>query len=89
MEPAERSLFEAASALSTRLDETDAVRAYGDGLRSIAAFAEILDRFFVEVLVMDEDANVRANRLALLQQIQRTLSRAAGFTEMVVERPDR
>ncbi len=44
-------------------------------LRRIADLAPVLDRFFVEVLVMDEDPNVRRNRLALLQAIHRSVSR--------------
>jgi glycyl-tRNA synthetase beta subunit len=46
----------------------------------------VLDRFFVAVLVMDENIDLRNNRIAMLQSIQRTLSRTAELTAMVVER---
>jgi glycyl-tRNA synthetase beta subunit len=35
---------------------------------------------------MDENVDLRNNRIAMLQSIQRTLSRTAGLTAMVVER---
>jgi glycyl-tRNA synthetase beta subunit len=37
---------------------------------------------------MAEDPAVRRNRLALLQSIQRTVSRVARLTEMVVEKAE-
>ena len=46
----------------------------------------MLDRFFVEVLVMDENLDLRNNRIALLQVIQRIVSRTARLTEMVVDK---
>ena len=88
-EPAEIALAEAASRLESTLDQTEANKAHKQGLGSIAEFAPVLDRFFVDVMVMDEDPEVRANRLALLQWIEGILSRAADLTEMVVERSDR
>ncbi|HZF14032.1 MAG TPA: hypothetical protein VFE33_35000, partial [Thermoanaerobaculia bacterium] len=47
-----------------------------------------LDRFFVEVLVMDKDPAIKTNRIALLQAIGRTVSRTARLTEMVVDRTE-
>jgi len=44
---------------------------YDARLRSLAGLRRPVDRFFDDVLVMAEDAKVRANRLALLH---RTLS---------------
>jgi glycyl-tRNA synthetase beta subunit len=48
----------------------------------------VLDKFFVDVLVMDPDPNVRTNRIALLQAIHRTISRTAKLTEMVVDKAE-
>jgi len=48
----------------------------------------VLDRFFVEVLVMAEDENVRRNRIALLQAIGRTASRTAKLSEVVVDKAE-
>ncbi len=57
-------------------------------LRRIAGLAPVLDRFFVEVLVMAEDEKVRKNRIALLQAIGRTVSRTARLTEVVVDKAE-
>src|SRR5215218_260347 len=48
----------------------------------------VLDRFFVEVLVMAEDPNVRRNRIALLQAIGRAVSRTARLIEVVVDKAE-
>jgi len=86
VEPAEVALFAASQQLEDELAETESRGDYVDGLGKIADFAGVLDRFFIEVLVMDEDPKRRANRLALLQSIQRTLSRTASLAEMVVDK---
>jgi glycyl-tRNA synthetase beta chain len=85
-EPAERALHEAHARLAAEIETATAGRDHAAALRAIGALAEPLERFFVEVMVMAEDPAVRRNRLALLQSIQRTLSRVARLTEMVVEK---
>ena len=87
-DPAEGALHEAHARLSAEIESATASRDYAAALRAIGALAEPLERFFVEVMVMAEDAAVRRNRLALLQSIQRTLSRVARLTEMVVEKAE-
>ena len=88
-EPAERELANASRDLKAEVQGAQEKRAYGEGLQSIASFAPVLERFFTEVLVMDENRELRQNRIALLQGIQRTLSRIARLTEMVVDRSDK
>ncbi len=85
-EPAEKALHAGLESLRREVEEAVAAREYERCLREVEKLAEVLDRFFVEVLVMAEDAAVRQNRLALLQEIHRVLSRAARLTEMVVEK---
>lgn len=85
-EPAEQALHEAHARLAGEVDLAVAQRDYGRALAAIGSLADTLERFFVEVMVMAEDAAVRRNRLALLQGIGATLSRVAGLTEMVVEK---
>ena len=87
-EPAEQDLAAAAAELASTVDAAQEERSYEACLRQVATFADVLDRFFVEILVMDEDRGVRENRLALLQTIHHELARAAGLTEMVVERSE-
>jgi len=87
-EPAEAKLFGAFQGLKDEIERAEAAADYTTCLRKVAGFAEVLDRFFVEVLVMDENRELRNNRIGLLQSIQRVLLRAAGLTEMVVDRAE-
>jgi glycyl-tRNA synthetase beta chain len=47
--------------------------------------ADILERFFVEVLVMCEDGKLRANRIALLKELGREFSQLADLSKLQVE----
>jgi glycyl-tRNA synthetase beta chain len=85
-ERAERDLAAAADHLRNETDKATGKNDHDRCLWAIAAFADPLERFFNEVLVMDEDNALRQNRIALLQRIQRTLSRTAVLTELVVDR---
>lgn len=87
-EEAERTLWKQSRALREQVVAAEAGGEYEKALRSIAGFAEHLERFFTDVLVMDEDRDLRQNRIALLQTIQRTLSRIARLTEMVVDKAE-
>jgi glycyl-tRNA synthetase beta chain len=84
--PAEQALLAAHDELAGAVDAAVLARDYRTAFGRVADFAETLDRFFVEVLVMDEDLQVRENRLALLKAIGRVVGRTAKLTEMVVEK---
>jgi glycyl-tRNA synthetase beta chain len=86
VEEAERELAEAVVAVRKDVDLAVSERRYADGLRRIEALVPALDRFFAEVLVMDENESRRTNRLALLQSCRRTFWRVARLKEMVVEK---
>jgi glycyl-tRNA synthetase beta chain len=88
VEPSEKELAEAFGGLRADIEEAAATGDYERGLRRIADLAPVLDRFFVEVLVMAEDPNVRRNRIALLQAIGRAVSRTARLTEVVVDKAE-
>ena len=51
-------------------------------LDSAAELAPYVDRFFDEVLVMDEDDAVRANRLRLLLDVRDALGRLGDFSQI-------
>src|ERR1017187_6462063 len=59
--------------------------AYDLAISHTASLHPMLDRFFAEVMVMADDENVRANRLALLQKLYRDFSTIADFSEIVTE----
>jgi glycyl-tRNA synthetase beta chain len=88
VEPAEKDLAAAFQRLRSDVEEAAAAHDYERCLRRIADLAPVLDRFFVEVLVMAEDEKVRKNRIALLQAIGKTVSRTARLTEVVVDKAE-
>ena len=64
------------------------LRASGDyqaALMEIAKLRPAVDKFFDKVMVMVEDDNLRANRLALLQTLIKEFSTIADFSEIVTE----
>ncbi len=85
---AEIELNEALDGLRQTVEAAVEEAAYPQALAAVASLAGVLDRFFVEVLVMAEDPDLKRNRLALLQEIQRTISRAADLTAIVVDKGD-
>jgi glycyl-tRNA synthetase beta chain len=58
---------------------------YEGALLEIAKLRPAIDRFFDKVMVMVEDDNLRANRLALLQSLVKEFSTIADFSEIVTE----
>ena len=58
---------------------------YVEALRLLSTAREPVDSFFDKVMVMVEDQQVRANRLALLRTLLREFSTIADFSEIVTE----
>jgi glycyl-tRNA synthetase beta chain len=56
---------------------------YEDALRTLSSLRPHVDRFFDEVLVMAEDEELRANRLALLHRLRTLFSEVAELSEIV------
>jgi glycyl-tRNA synthetase beta chain len=90
-----RADAEAAPELDRALLTEEAERELADGLgrvevdgdvrRSLesgATLAPLMERFFDEVLVMDEDEAVRANRLRLLLDVRDVLGRLGDFSQI-------
>jgi glycyl-tRNA synthetase beta chain len=67
---AELALIEALADASPRIASALETREFGTALNAAAELREPVDRFFDEVLVMAEDAQVRANRLRLLLDVR-------------------
>jgi len=51
-------------------------------LSTMAQFKKVVDRFFDEVMVMDEDLNLRHNRLALLEKLHRVMNLTADISKL-------
>jgi glycyl-tRNA synthetase beta chain len=76
---AERQLWEGFTALRAEAAQRFAAGQYLDFLQGLSALKAPIDQFFDEVMVMAEDPTVRANRLALLNQIAAEFGKLAEF----------
>ena len=83
-EDAEKQLFENITAIEPDFKRSIQKRDYAKLLSQLATLREAIDRFFDDVLVMAEDDKVRANRLALLNQIGRNIYAIADLTKLVI-----
>ncbi len=87
-EQAERELAATARAFHDDLGTLLPERRLGDAFTAMGTLAEVLDRFFVEVLVMAEDEGVRSNRIALLKGLRRDFLTLADLSKLQVEGAD-
>jgi glycyl-tRNA synthetase beta chain len=55
---------------------------YREALEAVSELRPTIDQFFDKVLVMVEDRNVRANRIALLANLLKEFSTVADFSEL-------
>jgi glycyl-tRNA synthetase beta chain len=78
----ELALAEALDEAARRVDELFAQGAYGAVLEVYAGMRGPIDDFFENVLVMDEDRALRANRLGLLARFVALFSRFADFSRL-------
>jgi glycyl-tRNA synthetase beta chain len=79
---AERQLFEA---MRERRDAVTAATARKDYAASLALLAQLrptVDAFFDQVMVMDEDPKLRANRLALLARMRELFAGVADLSRL-------
>ena len=81
-EDAERDLWRSFESLAPEVDRQCAGGDYTGALMSLATVKPIVDRFFDDVMVMVDDADVRANRLALLARVASTMNRVADISKL-------
>jgi glycyl-tRNA synthetase beta chain len=82
-DPAERALYENMMRVITLIEPARASRRYAEALEQIATLRPHVDLFFDKVMVMAEDEQVRANRLALITKVKTSFSSIADFSEIV------
>lgn len=75
----EVAVFEALGQLDVKLQNAHSSRDYPAAFGAIADFAPLLEAFFTDVYVMDDDLSVRENRLRLMRSISEHCSRIAHF----------
>jgi glycyl-tRNA synthetase beta chain len=88
VEPAEKALYAAYQELEGQVSAAVEAGDYRAALAPIGGLAEVLETFFTEVMVMAEDEELRNQRIALLQAIDRLTSSTARLTELVVDKAE-
>jgi glycyl-tRNA synthetase beta chain len=84
-EEAEKDLGTQIPEIASAADGFRQARDYSHALAEISKIRPAVDAFFDKVMVMVEDEELRANRLALLQTMLKEFSTIADFSEIVTE----
>ncbi|AUW41020.1 glycine--tRNA ligase subunit beta [Rhizobium leguminosarum] len=79
---AEKELFAAISSASKDASNAVAGEDFRSAMEALSKLRGPVDRFFEDVLVNDEDAAIRANRLALLRLIREATGTVADFSKI-------
>ncbi len=79
---AEKDLFAAVKAASAEASDAIAKEDFRSAMSALSKLRAPVDRFFEDVLVNDEDAAIRANRLALLRLIREATGTVADFSKI-------
>lgn len=79
---AEKDLFAAVKAASAEASDAIAKEDFRSAMAALSKLRAPVDRFFEDVLVNDEDAAIRANRLALLRLIRQATGTVADFSKI-------
>jgi glycyl-tRNA synthetase beta chain len=80
----ETALWDAFTATRGRVEDWVGKREYDRALNELATLKPAVDKFFDDVMVMDKDPAVKANRLALLGAVNGTFLRIADFRQLAV-----
>jgi glycyl-tRNA synthetase beta chain len=77
-EPAELALVKELERTQPMIEDAIEHARYGDAMRAIASLRQPVDRFFIDVLVMAEDQDVRDARLTLLTTLKSGIQFVSG-----------
>jgi glycyl-tRNA synthetase beta chain len=83
-EPAEVALYQAMSLCQPEIDSAFALGDYTTTLTRLAKLRAEVDQFFDQVMVMDEDLQLRNNRIALLSHLHQMMNRVADISKLAV-----
>src|SRR5271157_3898444 len=84
-EDEEKKLAAEIPVIAAKVHELRAKKNYAPALTQISRLRQPVDAFFDKVMVMVDDESMRANRLALLQNLLNEFSTIADFSEIVTE----
>ncbi|OJY59877.1 glycine--tRNA ligase subunit beta [Thiobacillus sp. 0-1251] len=82
VEDAEKALFAALGDIAPQADAAFEAGDYTASLQKLAALKAPVDAFFDHVMVNADDPALKANRLALLNQLHRTMNRVADLSRL-------
>ena len=82
MGEAEKALLEATDAVSSAVEAALAENDFAGIIASLASLREPIDRFFDDVMVMDDDEVLRNNRLRLLNRFESVFAGIANIGEL-------
>ena len=85
VEESEKELAALIPQTAKAVENLRSTRNYEQALLEIAKLRPAIDKFFDKVMVMVDDDNLRANRLALLQTLVKEFTTIADFSEIVTE----
>jgi glycyl-tRNA synthetase beta chain len=80
--PEEKALATAFQLLQPDVDGAFRAKDYTAALRALAALKEPVDAFFDKVMVMDNDPQLRANRIGFLGTLHGTMNRIADLSKL-------
>ena len=80
--PAEANLYKALETLSPKLDQQFKNQEFMTLLQSLAVLSQPIDQFFADVMVMDDDLQLRQNRIALLSQLHQKMNLVADIGKL-------
>ncbi|MEJ2115040.1 MAG: glycine--tRNA ligase subunit beta [Gammaproteobacteria bacterium] len=81
-EDAESTLYTALESLSADVEHLFKENEYEQALNKLSELRQPVDRFFDDVMVMDEDEKLKANRIALLFKIDSLFMQVADFSRL-------
>jgi glycyl-tRNA synthetase len=79
---AERKLHAASESLKAGVAQAIARRDFTKAISAIAEIRPVVDAFFEAVMVMDENPDVRRNRIALVREVHSIFAPLADFTKL-------
>jgi len=83
-DPAESALYQSYLNVRPEVESAGRNHEYLKALRALASMRGVVDEFFNRVMVMAEDAAIRANRIALLESVSRLFSGLADISKIML-----
>jgi glycyl-tRNA synthetase beta chain len=81
-EPAEVALLDEVDGRWPKIEDALDHERYSDAIKEIVGLRPAVDQFFVDVLVMAEDPQVRSDRLSLLTTLRNAIVKFADISEL-------